>query len=174
MGQKGFLFDQQFCIGCQACVASCNVRHGLEAGVFPRQATSNQHKISGPHLAYSCNHCDEPACAAVCPTGALSKRDDGIVVHDVDVCIGCYSCVSACPYGAPQKNERDGKMVKCDMCAARLDKNESAACVLTCPMKVISIGDIEEFEKEGAVKEGVDFTVEPTGPNIRFIPIKTF
>ncbi len=107
----------------------------------------------------------------ICPTGALQKREDGTVTHDVDVCIGCYSCVSICPYKAPQKNDINARMVKCDMCAQRLDNDDSPACVLACPMKVISVGEIEDFETRGAVKEGAGFEVHPTEPNIRFVPI---
>lgn len=172
MTQKGFLFEQQYCIGCQACMSACNVRHGLEAGVFPRHATSFEQQPVGPHLAVSCNHCNNPACVEVCPVGALTKREsDGLVVHNPEVCIGCYSCEKACPYGAPQENDLNDRMVKCDMCAARLDKGENPACVDACPVKVLSVGTIEELEAQGGVAEGVGFTVESTGPNLRFIPI---
>lgn len=108
---------------------------------------------------------------AVCPTGALRKRDDGIVVHDPEVCIGCYSCVEACPYGAPQKNDTNNRMVKCDMCAARLDKGEEPACVAACPVKVLTVGEVEDFEADGATVEGIGFVVESTEPNIRFAPL---
>jgi anaerobic dimethyl sulfoxide reductase subunit B (iron-sulfur subunit) len=119
----------------------------------------------------SCNHCEQPACVAVCPTTALQKREDGIVVHDQSVCIGCYACKMACPYDAPQKNEITGTMVKCDLCAARQDTGDTPACVLACPVKVLSYGPVEELEALGGVQEGVGFLIEPTKPSIRFIPI---
>ena len=171
MGQKVFLFEQQYCMGCQACVVSCNARHGLMPGVYPRKADSFQVKCAGPYLSMACNHCDNPACAAVCPVGAINKRDDGIVVHDSEVCIGCYSCVQACPYGAPQPNEINGKMVKCDMCAARLDRGDDPACVLACPMKVIKVVEVEEAMERGAVPEGVGFEDLGTGPNLWMLPM---
>lgn len=171
MTQMGFLLDQKYCIGCQTCQAACRARHGLTPGVYPRQASSSQIELRGPYISLSCNHCDNPACVDVCPTGAVHKREDGIVVHDPEVCIGCYSCEKACPYGAPQENDLNDRMVKCDMCAARLDKGENPACVDACPVKVLTVGTIEDLEAAGGVPEGVGFTVEATGPNIRFVPI---
>lgn len=171
MTQMGFLLDQKYCIGCQTCQAACRARHGLTPGVYPRQASSSQIELKGPYISLACNHCNNPACVDVCPTGAVHKREDGIVVHDPEVCIGCYSCAKACPYGAPQENDLNDRMVKCDMCAARLDKGESPACVDACPVKVLTVGTIEDLEAQGGVAEGVGFTVEATDPNMRFIPI---
>lgn len=171
MSQMGFLLDQKYCIGCQTCQAACRARHGLTPGVYPRKATSSQIELTGPYISLACNHCTNPACADVCPTGAVQKRDDGIVVHDTEICIGCYSCEKACPYGAPLENDLNDRMVKCDMCAARLDRGENPACVDACPVKVLTVGVVEDLEAQGGVPEGAGFTVEPTGPNMRFIPI---
>lgn len=172
MTQMGFLFDQKYCIGCQTCQHACRARHGIEPGTYPRKAESSQIKVAGPFVSVACNHCDNPACVEVCPTGAVFKRaEDGIVLHDPEVCIGCLSCKAACPYDAPQMNNETGKMVKCDMCAARLEKGEDPACVANCPLKVLTIGEIDDLEAQGGVAEGVDFEVAATGPNMRFIPI---
>ena len=172
MTQMGFLFDQKYCIGCQTCQHACRVRHEVEPGVYPRAAESSQIEVVGPFLSLSCNHCDNPACTEVCPMGALTKREeDGIVVHDAELCIGCLSCQAACPYDAPQLNTLTDKMVKCDMCAARQDRGDTPACVLACPVKVLTIGTIEDLEAAGGVAEGDHFEVAATGPNIRFIPI---
>ena len=172
MSQKVFVFDQQYCIGCQCCQVACNARHGLPAGTYPRQAKSFQVECGGPYLTASCNHCNNPACVANCPTGALQKRSDGIVVHNPDVCIGCFACKLACPYDAPQVNPRTNTMVKCDMCAARQDMGDTPACVLACPMKVIMVMDEKEAAEMGAVKEGAGFGIAETDPNYRFIPIE--
>ena len=169
--QMGFLLDQKYCIGCQTCQHACRVRHGVEPGTYPRRAMSSQVEVVGPFLSVSCNHCENPACVAACPTTALQKREDGIVVHDTAQCIGCFMCKMACPYEAPQVNERTGVMVKCDMCAARQDRGDTPACVLACPVKVLTIGTIDDLEMQGGAKEGVGFKVRETNPNIRFIPI---
>ncbi len=171
MTQMGFLFDQKYCIGCQTCQHACRARHGVEPGTYPRHAESFQVEVLGPFLTMSCNHCDNPACVAACPTTALQKREDGIVVHDPSVCIGCFACKMACPYGAPQKNEQTGTMVKCDFCAARLDAGDEPACVAACPVKVLTYGPIDALEAQGGVAEGIGFKYERTGPNMRFIPI---
>lgn len=174
MTQMGFLLDQKYCIGCQTCMHACRVRHGLEPGTdesYPRQATSSQVEVTGPFISLSCMHCTNPACVAACPTTALQKRADGIVVHDPDQCIGCFACKMACPYDAPKKNALTGTMVKCDMCAARLDRGDTPACVLACPVKVLTVGPVEDLEAQGGVAEGVGFTVCETGPNMRFVPI---
>lgn len=171
MSQMGFLLDQKYCIGCQTCQHACRARHGVEPGTYPRQATSSQVEVTGPFITLSCNHCDAPACVAMCSVGALQKRDDGIVVHDSDVCIGCFSCQQACPYSAPKQNSLTGKMVKCDMCAARQDAGDTPACVLACPVKVLSFGTITDLEAQGGVSEGVGFIVHNTHPNMRFIPV---
>lgn len=173
MDQKVFVFDQKYCIGCQCCQAACGARHGLPAGIYPRQATSFQIKLEPPYLSMSCNHCDHPACVANCPTAALQKRDDGIVVHDPDACIGCFACMMACPYGAPQENTATHTMVKCDMCAARQDRGDTPACVLACPMKVLQVMSREEAEALGAVREGAGLVQSETHPNLWFAPVTT-
>lgn len=107
----------------------------------------------------------------VCPVGALTKREDGLIVHDPEVCIGCLSCQAACPYDHPQLNTTTQKMVKCDMCAARLDAGENPACVEACPVKVLTFGSVEDLQAQGGVTEGVGFTYDQTEPNFYFIPV---
>lgn len=99
--QMGFLLDQKWCIGCQSCVTGCQMRHRTPDEVQLRKATSFEQQPVGPWITVACNHCADPACVSVCPTGATVKREDGIVVHDPEVCIGCQSCIKACPYEHP-------------------------------------------------------------------------
>ncbi|MCL1797634.1 MAG: 4Fe-4S dicluster domain-containing protein [Eggerthellaceae bacterium] len=172
MSQIGFLFEQKYCIGCQACQMACQVRNQTAVGLYPRVADNADHKLIGPFISLACNHCEAPACLAGCPVGALQKReDDGIVTHDLEVCTGCMICVNLCPYGACKENADTGKIIKCDLCVARLDNDDEPACVLSCPLKVLTVGTLEENEAAGGVQEGVGFTIEPTGPSTRFIPI---
>jgi molybdopterin-containing oxidoreductase family iron-sulfur binding subunit len=65
-------------------------------------------------LPVACMMCDNPSCQKVCPTGATFTNEDGIVLVDYDACIGCRTCISACPYGARQFNWRDPRQVKED------------------------------------------------------------
>jgi Fe-S-cluster-containing dehydrogenase component len=101
------------------------------------------------HFPRSCLHCEEPACVTVCPTGASYRRaEDGIVLVNADICIGCKLCSWACPYGAREFDEDDGVMKKCTLCIDRiyndnLAENERVpACVMVCPTNARHYGDL--------------------------------
>jgi anaerobic dimethyl sulfoxide reductase subunit B (iron-sulfur subunit) len=75
------------------------------------------------YLSIACNHCDEPVCVSGCPTGAMHKREeDGLVLVDDNICVGCRYCEMRCPYGAPQFDAQAKVMRKCDGCLDRLEK----------------------------------------------------
>jgi Fe-S-cluster-containing dehydrogenase component len=86
----------------------------------------------------ACLHCDVPACVEACPTGAMHKRADGLVLSNGEICIGCQCCAIACPFGIPQLNPGNGKIAKCDGCADRVERGLSPACVLACPTEALS------------------------------------
>ena len=88
-----------------------------------------------------CNHCTNPACVQVCPTGATYKTEDGVVVIDHTYCIGCQYCVQACPYGARFFNEEKGVTDKCTWCYHRITKGLQPACVEVCPVGARIFGD---------------------------------
>ena len=101
------------------------------------------------HFPRSCLHCDEPACVTVCPTGASYKRaEDGIVLVNEDLCIGCKLCSWACPYGAREYDYDAGVMKKCTLCIDRIYNENLAAeervpaCVATCPTSARHFGDL--------------------------------
>lgn len=166
--QLGFLLNQKYCIGCQACQTACQVKNNSDIGISLRVADSFEVKPEGVYITTSCHHCEKPACVDVCPVSAITKHEDGIVITDLELCIGCQACISACPYDAPKYNEKTNKSEKCDFCYERLEDGEQPACVETCPVKVLQFGDISELDKRG-VKEGINFVVENTNPSIRFI-----
>jgi Fe-S-cluster-containing dehydrogenase component len=96
---------------------------------------------------------------AACPTGAMQKRPkDGIVYVDESLCVGCKSCITACPWGAPQWNPDTGKAVKCDYCMDRIDQGLRPACVTKCVTQCLHFGEVstktriarERFAKEVA------------------------
>lgn len=124
------------------------------------------------YLSISCNHCDDPACTKVCPSGAMHKREDGFVVVDEDVCIGCRYCHMACPYGAPQYNAEKGHMTKCDGCYSRVAEGKQPICVESCPLRALEFGPIKELRQ----KHGTLAAVAPlprahfTKPNIVIKP----
>lgn len=118
MAQMGFLIKSAQCSGCKACELACKDIHNFEIGPRARRVRevcgggwSVDEKTGVCHpsgvftysVSYSCGHCDNPACVAVCPTGAHAKDEEtGLVTIDQEQCIGCKSCIQACPYGAPQ------------------------------------------------------------------------
>lgn len=145
-----FYFDSKSCSGCKACQIACKDKHGLETGRLWRRVYEvnggNGWRAVGPawqadisvyHLSISCNHCEDPICATVCPTGAMQQRPDGIVQIDAARCIGCQYCAMACPYGAPQYDPAAGQMSKCDFCVEETAAGLPPACVAACPMRAL-------------------------------------
>ena len=98
------VIDLRRCYGCHACAVSCKSENGVNLGAF--RSWVNQIEIGKyPNfmryfLPRQCNHCEQPACIKVCPTGATYKREDGVVLINKDRCIGCRYCITACPYDA--------------------------------------------------------------------------
>ena len=80
----------------------------------------------------------------------MHKREDGFVVVDEDVCIGCRYCHMACPYGAPQYNAEKGHMTKCDGCYSRVAEGKQPICVESCPLRALEFGPIEELRQKHA------------------------
>jgi anaerobic dimethyl sulfoxide reductase subunit B (iron-sulfur subunit) len=150
--QYGFWVETDRCIKCWACQVACKAWKGTKAGtVNVRRVldvwTGTFPDVTRTFLSLSCMHCGDPACAAVCPTGAITKRaEDGVVVVDQDKCIGCHYCFFACPFGVPQYGE-DGTMAKCDFCLDRLQDGKDPACVATCPAGALHGGTMEELAK---------------------------
>ena len=146
----GFYVDLQRCIGCRTCQVACKDRRDLQsAGPRPRRVDSFEcgtyPDVSLFHLALSCNHCDDPACVAGCPTAALHKAGDGTVQYDADRCVVCRNCMTVCPYGAPQHDEDANLIAKCDACKALRDAGRNPVCVDACPMRALEFGELDEL-----------------------------
>ena len=90
--------------------------------------------------------CGDAPCVKACPTGALYKRDDGIVLVDQSKCIGCHECLWSCPFGIPQFGE-NGLMQKCTMCYNRIDEGGQPACAANCPAEAIICDTVENVSK---------------------------
>jgi len=167
----GMLIDSTKCVsGCNDCVTACNTENGLSGGT---RTTDSQwiRKIEikevrtgkTQSLPMMCQHCAEPPCVDVCPTGASFKRADGIVLVDKHTCIGCRYCMMACPYKArsfvhsPQTDQKPdvprgmGTVEACTMCVHKVDKGEMPACVTACSKaghEAILFGDLNNPESE--------------------------
>jgi anaerobic dimethyl sulfoxide reductase subunit B (iron-sulfur subunit) len=156
MTQLAFYFDSSACSGCKACQAACKDKHNLPVGLLWRhvyEVTGGGWTRSGEawlsdvfayNLSISCNHCERPICVEVCPTQAMQKRVDGIVVVDQAKCVGCQYCSWACPYDAPQYDRAHGHMTKCDFCADNLAAGLPPACVAACPMRVLDVREKQD------------------------------
>ncbi len=179
----GLIIDLRRCVGCEACTIACKQENHTPPGVAYAKVIKEE-VGEFPHvrrhfLPVLCNHCENPPCTDVCPVGATWKREeDGIVVVDYDLCIGCRYCIVACPYGAryfdfgdnyqepmsefeqqpsPEYGEyRDrtnggspiGNVRKCTFCLHRVARGEQPACVQTCMPRARIFGDLNDPDSE--------------------------
>lgn len=146
----GFVIDQTTCIGCHACTVACKTEHQVPLGVnrtwvkYVEQGTWPDTKRS--FSVMRCNHCADAPCVTICPTSALYKRRDGIVDFDTSRCIGCKSCMQACPYDALYIDPDEHTAQKCNYCVHRVEVGIEPACVVVCPEQAIIAGDLDNPE----------------------------
>ena len=153
--RKGLLVNLDRCSGCDSCVVACKLEHGLGLGsaynrvaaVGPVGTFPNVEKY---WLPMQCQQCENPACVAVCPTGASYRESDtGYVLVEQDNCIGCGLCVQACPYGARQMNVQLGVAQKCTLChEITADGSDVPVCVHNCNCGARFFGDFDDPESD--------------------------
>lgn len=163
MTQYAFYFDSARCTGCKTCELACKDYQNLDKNtayrhVFDYEGGSWTINADGTcqtdafvyHVSVSCNHCDNPACTGVCPTGAMHKNPEtGLVSVNTDKCIGCGYCHMACPYNAPRVDRALGHSVKCDGCASRVEAGLNPICVDACPLRALEFGPVSEMAALG-------------------------
>lgn len=173
MARWGMVIDLASCVGCYACSVACKAENGTPPGVWYAPVYEKEigtyptaKRVFLPTL---CFHCKEPLCMKACPTGAITKRADGIVLVDQEKCCGSRACIAACPYGALSfveeqqgafgeeltpfekafANHSAGTAQKCTFCAHRIDQgNYEPACVQTCPTRCRIFGDLDDPNSE--------------------------
>jgi len=177
MPQWGMVFDLKRCIGCNACAVACKQENSLPHDIFFTKTLSEEvgayPRVKRIYIPTLCNHCTDAPCEWVCPTGATYTREDGIVMVDQTQCIGCGSCIVACPYDVraliepghlrdgvfmrgeltPHEKQgigrfESGTVVKCTFCHERVDKGLQPACVSTCPTDARIFGDLDDPESD--------------------------
>jgi len=166
----GLLIDTTKCgTGCNECVTACNTENGLsgKTGLQDEQwirkvELTNKQTGAKHSLPMMCQHCEHPPCVDVCPTGASFKREDGIVLVDRHICIGCRYCMMACPYKARSlvhENLNDtqlahmprgkGCVESCTLCVHKVDRGDNTtACAQACPEQAILFGDLNDANSE--------------------------
>jgi molybdopterin-containing oxidoreductase family iron-sulfur binding subunit len=204
MTRMGMAVDLHRCIGCNTCALACKMQNNVPMGMlWNRVLTENCELYDGAegtypnltrsYLPIACQHCDNPACQKVCPTGATYTDENGRVEIDYDKCIGCRMCMAACPYNArvfnwnepvrdPDFNYGDasvpvrdrGVMEKCTLCKERTDRGDVPMCVLCCPVDARIFGDLDNPESEvsAAVREREGFTLledKGTRPKVHYL-----
>ena len=144
----GFLLDSDNCIGCHACTVACKSEHDVPLGVNRTWVkyieTGTFPDVARKFNVMRCNQCDDAPCMTICPTSALFRSDNGVVDFQDDDCIGCKSCMNACPYDALYINPETNTAHKCNMCNHRLEVNLEPSCQVVCPTEAIIIGDLDD------------------------------
>lgn len=193
MTKLGMAINLSRCIGCHTCANACKMSNDVPMGMlWNRVLTDGTDVLDGAQGTYpdlarvyiplACQHCENPACLKVCPTGATYKDESGRVEIDYDKCIGCRYCMAACPYNARVFNwsvpdhdpdfkygynavpERHvGVMEKCTLCKERCDDGLQPMCVECCPTSARVYGDLDDPESDIAklVAKGNAFNLLP-------------
>jgi formate dehydrogenase iron-sulfur subunit len=181
MARMKFLCDAERCIECNGCVTACKNEHEVPWGVNRRRVVTINDGVPGERsMSVACMHCADAPCMAVCPTDCFYKTDEGVVLHDKDLCIGCGYCFFACPFGAPQFPNGPaafgarGKMDKCTFCAGgpeadgsdaefkkygrnRLSEGKLPVCAEMCATKALLAGDsavVSDIYRDRVLRRG--------------------
>jgi dimethyl sulfoxide reductase iron-sulfur subunit len=163
--QWAFLIDLRRCDGCEHCTTACQNAHYL-----PKEQTwIKVYKLTNAAgLSYAmprlCMQCENPPCVRVCPVGATFRNSEGVTLVDQNVCIGCRTCMAACPYEARYFNwtepravpaslrqmpmpefpvpQQKGTVGKCVLCVHNTREGKLPACVEGCPMEALYVADL--------------------------------
>ncbi len=161
---KALLYDATMCIGCKQCEQACATENKLDYDdAIAAEQRQSEHKYTvvvtkgEKFMRRLCMNCEDPACASVCPVGALRKTAAGPVTYDADRCMGCRYCMVACPFGVPKYEWSKvlPKVKKCTMCSQRVSSGQPTACAEICPTGATKFGDREELihEAESRIRE---------------------
>lgn len=152
------VYDPLKCTACKTCEIHCSIAHSLSKDLLamisesppplPRVAVA---WTPGMNVPLKCTHCETAPCLLGCPVGAI-RRDAGTDTVQIDDsrCIGCFSCVLVCPYGAVRLSFDRKRAYKCDGCVQRLSAGDTPACASSCPTRALAFQEIEEVATKKA------------------------
>ena len=155
MTQYAIITDLNRCVGCLACTVACKAMNNVPVGAFwiktlrvgpnPIEGGSGDWPdVEMYFLPIQCQHCADPECVKVCPTGASHKAADGTVQIDKSKCIGCQFCAMSCPYNVRYLNEEERVVEKCTLCEQKIAQGELPQCVAQCGSRARFFGDLEQ------------------------------
>ena len=157
MTQYAIATDLNRCVGCLSCMVACkavnNVPIGsywnkvLRIGPSLKEGATSSHDVEMYYLPVQCQHCADPECVKVCPTGASHKLEDGTVQIDKAKCIGCQFCAMSCPYNVRYLNEEEGVVEKCTLCSQIVGQGGLPQCVIQCGGRARFFGDLEQGDR---------------------------
>ncbi len=165
------IIDLDACIGCRACEVACKVENLTPKSVSRCHVLKIEQERTpyATWLRLSCCHCAEPSCLASCPAGAITQKDNGLVVMDKEVCVGCGECLDSCPYhivtrstgqgyfdapapyetlADPHQRHPQGRADKCTFCEHLLARGEQPRCVSACVTGALFFGDADDSGSE--------------------------
>lgn len=188
--QLAFYFNASACTDCKACQVACQDKNNLPPAMtyrrvfqygggnwVPDSSATNLFRANNVYsysVSTACMHCQNPLCVEVCPAGAITKREDGVVLIDQEKCIGCRYCEWACPYGAPVFDQIKGVMAKCTFCEDLLAQGENPACVDACVMRALEVGELEDLRAKYGDVDAIEPlpTANITSPSVVITPHK--
>ena len=140
---RRILCKEEVCIGCGLCEVHCLVQHSKSKDIIkaykqevPKPVSRVRLEVKRPlAIAIHCQHCQDPPCVTACLSGAMQKDEEtGLVTHDEEKCMGCWTCIMVCPYGAIKRDTAKRRVAaKCDLCS----ELETPACVANCPNEAL-------------------------------------
>lgn len=142
------------CTGCRLCEAVCSLAHEGECNPAKSRIQIARWEIEGIDIPLFCMHCDDAACAEVCPKNAIKRNPEtGAMIIDRDLCIGCRMCSLTCPFGAIGFNTETRSVFKCDLC------DGDPQCVTLCHTKAIEFVPAERFVRNRINRAATQFEV---------------